>query len=457
MEEHVRLLAERYRRQGMTAEAALLAARRQFGNTTLLQEDLRAMQIIPAIEALRGDLTYAARMLRKNPGFAAAAVITLALGIGANTAIFSVCNAVLFKPLPYAEPDRIVMLSERQSDGKLGDVAPANFVDWRDASRSFSGMAAVRASSFASSFILGGQGEASRLAGGDVSSSFFSVLGVRFMLGRNFLPEEDRPGQNRVAILSYAAWSERFGADRDIAGKTITLDDESYTVVGVLPAGFQFGSTAADFQARSQADIWVPIALDPQKTAARLAYVARHREAQARSETGAGAGGVGRHGGEPRAAVPGAQQGHRDRRGAAGRSGDGECSRGTRDTAWRGWTGAADRLRQRSQPAAQPGRGAPERNGRADCVGRKPRAAGTAASDGEPVTGEPRRHCGLRFGACCYCGLNSAVACRPVTRRGDYGRHANADFYRCDFAGDRNSLRTGSLVRTVARKRRGIA
>jgi predicted permease len=265
MEEHVRLLAERYRRQGMTAEAAMLAARRQFGNPTLLQEDLRTMQIIPAIEALRGDLRYAARTLRKNPGFAAAAVLTLALGIGANTAIFSVCNAVLFKPLPYAEPDHLVMLSEKERDGTLGDVAAANFVDWRDASRSFSGMGAVRASSFAPNFILDGQGQASRLAGGDVSSGFFSVLGVQFMLGRNFLPEEERLGQNQVAILSYAAWSERFGADRDIAGKTITLDDESYTVVGVLPAGFQFGSTAADFQARSQVDVWVPMARDLQR------------------------------------------------------------------------------------------------------------------------------------------------------------------------------------------------
>src|SRR5436853_19594 len=110
LEEHVRLLTERYRRQGMTAEAARLAARRQFGNTTLLEEDRRNMQMFPAIEALRADLPYELRMLRKNPGFAAAAVTTLALGIGANTAIFSVCNAVVFKPLPYAEPSLIVTL-----------------------------------------------------------------------------------------------------------------------------------------------------------------------------------------------------------------------------------------------------------------------------------------------------------------------------------------------------------
>ena len=265
LEEHIRLLAERYRRQGMTAETAMIAARRKFGNTTLVQEDLRAMQMITAIEALRADLTYAVRTLRRNPGFAATAVITLALGIGANTTIFSLCNAVLFRPLPYAEPERIVMLSERTPDGKLSTVAPANFVDWQNESRSFSGMAAIRASSFASSFILGGQSEASRLVGGDASSNFFSVLGVRFMLGRNFLPDEDRPGQDHVAILSYAAWNQRFGADRDIAGKVITLNDESYTVVGVLPATFQFGNTAEDFQAQSQVDIWVPLALNPQK------------------------------------------------------------------------------------------------------------------------------------------------------------------------------------------------
>ena len=265
IEEHVRLLAERYQREGMTADDAVLAARRQFGSTTLLEEDRRDMQVIPALEALRADLIYALRMLRKNPGFAAAAILTLALGIGANTAIFTVCNAVLFKPLPYAEPNRIVTLWERQKDGALGEVAPANFVDWQNSSRSFSAMGAMRARSFASSFVLGGQREASRLAGGDVSSGFFPVLGVRFLLGRNFLPEEDRSGGNRVAILSYPTWRDRFGSDRDIVGKSISLDSQSYTVVGVLPADFRFGSAAADFEPRSQPDVWIPLALDPRK------------------------------------------------------------------------------------------------------------------------------------------------------------------------------------------------
>jgi putative ABC transport system permease protein len=264
---------------GMSETEARRAALAEVSESDLLERELRRVTrttnpeptVLGANKAgniLAGvgqDLRYAVRMLGKHPSFTFVAVLTLALGIGANTAIFSVCNAVLFKPLPYAEPDRIVMLSERQRDGKPSDVAPANFVDWRNGSHSFTDMTAFRVSSFASYFILGGQSEASRLVGEDVSWNFFSVLGVRLMLGRSFLPDEDRPGHDRVAILSYAAWNERFGADRDIAGKAITLDDESYTVVGVLPASFQFGSTAADFQARSQPDIWVPLALDPQK------------------------------------------------------------------------------------------------------------------------------------------------------------------------------------------------
>jgi putative ABC transport system permease protein len=276
IEEHVRLLAEHYRGQGMTEEEACLAARRQFGNQTLIQEDRRAMKIIPVIESLQGDLVYAARMLRKNPGFAVAAAVTLTLGIGANTAIFSICNAVLFKPLPFHEPDRVVMLWEQTATGAVMTVAPANFADWRNESRSFSEMAALNPNS---SFILPSQNETARLAGAAVSSNFFSLLGVRFALGRNFLAEEDRPGANHVAILSYRVWQERFGADRDIIGRQVKLNDTSYTVTGVLPADFRFGSSAADFQPRNQGlvdqflvnapgdqfDIWAPIALNAEK------------------------------------------------------------------------------------------------------------------------------------------------------------------------------------------------
>jgi predicted permease len=261
IEEHVALLAERYRRQGMTSSDAELAARRQFGNTALLEEDHRTMLTIPTIDELRGDLIFAARMLRKNPGFAAAAVLTLGLGIGANTAIFSLCNAVLFRTLPYADPDRVVVLWETMV-GKPITVAPANFVDWRNASQSFSEMAAVNPNA---GFTLGSLDEPARLTGTGVSANFFSLLGIRFALGRGFLQEEDRPASSRVAVLSYRAWQERFGADRGITGKTIRLNDDTYNVVGVLPADFQFATNAADFQARSQVDIWVPLALNLEK------------------------------------------------------------------------------------------------------------------------------------------------------------------------------------------------
>jgi hypothetical protein len=180
VDEHVRLLAERFRRQGMTSEAALAAARRRFGNTALLDEDRRAMLTLPSLAFLRHDLTYALRTLRKNPGFSAAAALTLALGIGANTAIFSVCNAVLFEPLPYARPERIVTILERIPGGTLMTMAPANYMDLRMTSRSFTEVAALNSNS---GFILSTQSEAARLPGASVTANFFSVLGIRSRLG----------------------------------------------------------------------------------------------------------------------------------------------------------------------------------------------------------------------------------------------------------------------------------
>src|SRR5262245_766749 len=144
------------------------------------------MQTMPGIETLGNDLMFGVRMLRRNPAFAVAAIVTLGLGIGANTAIFSVSNAMLFKPLPYTDPDRIVMLWERTSDGALTPAAPANFVDWRSASRSFSDMAALNPGFGGDlSFVLDRQRDAARLAGVRVSWNFFSLLAVRLALGRS--------------------------------------------------------------------------------------------------------------------------------------------------------------------------------------------------------------------------------------------------------------------------------
>jgi putative ABC transport system permease protein len=260
MQEHLSLLTQRYVRQGMTPGAAAQAAKRQFGNTTLLQEERRHMQTIPALESLWQDCRQAGRMLRKNPMFAAAVVLTLALGIGANTAIFSICSAVLLKPLPYADPERLVMLWERMENGKLITVAPANFVDWRQQAHAFSDVAAV--SPF-SSLVLGGRGDPVRLSAAAVSWNFFSMLGTPMAIGRGFLEEEDRPGQNRVVILSHATWLDRFGARSEIVGQRVTFNDLSYVVVGVLPREFEFVAKTSDFQARNHFDVWVPLALNP--------------------------------------------------------------------------------------------------------------------------------------------------------------------------------------------------
>jgi putative ABC transport system permease protein len=257
---HLDLEVEEQQERGLSSEEARYAAQRALGNTTLIKEDVRAMARWTRLESAGADLRYAARLLRKTPSFTAAIVATLALGIGANTAIFSVCDAVLLKPLPYLNPNGIVMLWEKSlHEETLEAVAPANFVDWREQTRSFEEIAAINPYP---TFVLTGRGEPVRLAGAGVSSNFFSLLGTRITVGRGFLEEEDRPGRDRVAILSYSTWRHRLGGDPDVVGEHVTLNDISYTVVGVLPREFEFVSKASDFQARNQFDVWVPLALD---------------------------------------------------------------------------------------------------------------------------------------------------------------------------------------------------
>ena len=205
------------------------------------------------------DLRYALRMQFKNPGFTIVAVIALALGIGANTAIFSVVNTVLLRPLPYKDPEQLVMVWEDASKhGYPRDTpAAANYVDWRDQNQVFEGMAAIADESFN----LTGAGDPERLEGRRVSANLFPMLGVEPQIGRVFSAAEDQPGSNRVVLLSYGVWQRRFGADPGIVGQALTLNGESHIVVGVMPARFQFPS--------SDDQVWVPIAFTQEQTANR--------------------------------------------------------------------------------------------------------------------------------------------------------------------------------------------
>ena len=198
------------------------------------------------------DLRYALRQLAKSPGFAAVAILTLALGIGANTAIFSVTNAVLFRALPYKDPARIVAVNKVSSEFGLGGLTAGAFLDFREQSSSFEQLAAYDESEFT----LTGGGDAERIVSAEVSSALFPLLGVNPSLGRTFTTDEEKVGRDQVVVVSEAFWKRRTGGDRSFVGKTITLDDKVYTVVGVMPAGFQFPR---------KFEIWKPLALDPEE------------------------------------------------------------------------------------------------------------------------------------------------------------------------------------------------
>ncbi len=182
------------------------------------------------------DLRFGVRMSMKNPGFTAIAVLTLALGIGANTAIFSVINAVLLRPLPYGEADRLVFVGHSWGGGLPRIISSVNYLDCRDQNKVFENTSLV----LHWGANLTGQGQPELLPGLQVSAGFFTTLRVQPFLGRGFLPEENKPGNDQVVILSYGLWQRRFGGDPQILGKQITLDDKSYSVVGVMPAGFRF-------------------------------------------------------------------------------------------------------------------------------------------------------------------------------------------------------------------------
>ncbi len=197
-------------------------------------------------------MRYALRTLLRSPGFTAVALITLALGIGANTAIFSFVNGVLLKPLPYQDPHSIVMVWEKPPGGDRNGISTLNFLDWKNQNTVFAHMAAVR---FGGSATLTGAGEPVELAASSVSAPYFDIFGVHAALGRTFAADEDQPGKSQVVILSHRLWQSRFGADPKILGRVLMLNGKPCTVIGVLPAHGPFD--------RSWAQIWLPLAFEP--------------------------------------------------------------------------------------------------------------------------------------------------------------------------------------------------
>jgi len=207
------------------------------------------------LDGLLRDVRYALRMLAKTPAFTATAVLTLALGIGANTAVFSIVDQLLLRPLPYQDGDRLVTVEESFGGGNAhADVSPANWLDWQRAGRKVRQFAAWQSTSF----ILNGVGEPRRVNAQLVSSEFFPLLGVAPLLGRAIADADDRPNGPRAAVLSYRAWQEQLGGDRGAIGRTVELDDRSYEIVGVMPPGFRFMQQDTDLWTASQLDRTLP-------------------------------------------------------------------------------------------------------------------------------------------------------------------------------------------------------
>jgi putative ABC transport system permease protein len=260
---HIELRTQRNLEAGMSPEEARYAAMRAFGGVEQIKERCRDERRRGWIwlEQFSQDLRHAIRSLRRNPGFATAIVLTLALGIGGNATIFSVVNAVVLEPLPYAQIDRVVNLREtRPVAGGAGKrvpvpVSPATYFDWRNEVRSLEQIAAVAPNEFT----LTGRDEPEQLAGAEVTANLFPLLGVVPILGRNFLPEENRPGADAV-LLSHAFWQRKYAAATTAIGQAITLDGRRYTIVGVLPAWFD-GAAAAGIARGVRAEIWSPLAL----------------------------------------------------------------------------------------------------------------------------------------------------------------------------------------------------
>ncbi len=247
---HIQMAEQERMDWGDTPQQAGQRARKQFGNVELVKEVARDAWGWITVEQFVQDARYGLRTLWKSPGFAVVAILTLALGIGANTAIFSVVNGVLLRPLPYAQPDQLVRISTNWTNGTDGGVSGPEYLDYRAQAKSFQDVA-MHGSMFARMNISFGEGDPEQVAFSRVTHNFFGLLGVHAMLGRTFLFEEDVQGNNRVLVLSHGLWKRRFGGDTGVIGRNVDVQGISHRIVGVMPEGFNFPT--------KETEIWRPM------------------------------------------------------------------------------------------------------------------------------------------------------------------------------------------------------
>lgn len=242
-ESHLSMRAAEYEQQGMSHDDARRHALIDSGGIALATEAVRDRRGLPWIETSLSDLRYGARALMRSPAYTIVAAVTLALGIGANTAIFSVVNGVVLRPLPYADSDRLMSIKSARN-GRSGEVSVPDFMDWREQARSFSGLAA----GFTGATILTGSGEPERLSQSRITSNTMDVLRMSAVLGRSFAAGEDDPSAPRVAMLSEGAWRRRFGGDTTVVGRTLIFDGNPTTIIGIAPDAMRWPQ---------QSDVWL--------------------------------------------------------------------------------------------------------------------------------------------------------------------------------------------------------
>lgn len=245
---HLALETDELKSEGLVDAEAQRRAKVEFGSVGIAQERFNLRGHLIWFENFIRDLRFALRQFVKNPGFAITSILVLALGVGASVAIFAFVDAALLEPLPYANPTRIMLVNESSTESSLWPLSYPDFLDWQRLNKSFSSLDVCSPSGY----LFRGPAGAQPVQGARVSGTFFQTLGVRPMLGRDFFPRENRLGGPNVVLLSFGAWVHRFGARRDIVGESVSLDNENYTVIGVLPQSFSFAISA-------NAEFWVPI------------------------------------------------------------------------------------------------------------------------------------------------------------------------------------------------------